>query len=128
MRINTPATVAILFLLIFSGLNNVYSATVSQPGFLNTSTEVWKYKRASEFIKLTAADINHLTGKKMNLLQRFSFFIMKKKMKRALRKNPDLMVSEFLSAPHKLEIIWLIVIIVLALLLLLVMITLLGGL
>ena len=64
----------------------------------------------------------------MNVLKRFSVIIMKKETKRALRKNPNLTVIEFLSAPHKLEIIWLVVIIVLALLLLLVMIALLGGL
>ncbi len=127
-KINTPATMTVLFFLIASGLNNTYSATVSQPGSHITPIEVWKYKRAREFIKLTAADINNLTGKIMNLLQRFSFFIMKKKMNRSLRKNPNLTVNEFLSAPHKVEIIWLIVIIALALLLLLVMIALLGGL
>lgn len=128
MKINRPITLMVLILLIASRHNNTYAAAISQPGFLITPAEIGKYKSAREFIKLTPADINHFTGKKMNVLQRFSFNIMMKEMKRALRKNPNLTVNEFFSAPHKLEIIWLVVIMALALLLLLVMIALLGAL
>ncbi len=73
---------------------------------------------ASELLKFTASDYTRFTGKKMNSWQRISFGILKIKLKRALKKNPDLLLSDFYKDNKKLSVGLVIVIVLLALLLL----------
>ncbi len=48
-----------------------------------------------EFIKLTTDDLEKLTGRKMNLRERMDFSLLKMRMKKAAKKNPDISVLEF---------------------------------
>lgn len=77
---------------------------------------------ASELFKFTALDYARLTGKKMNNWQRISFGILKIKLKRELKKNPDLQLADFYRDNKKISVGLVIVIVLLALLLLLVIV------
>jgi hypothetical protein len=77
---------------------------------------------ASELLKFTASDYALLTGKKMNNWQRISFGILKIKLKRELKKNPDLLPADFYRENKKISVGLVIVIVLLALLLLFVIV------
>jgi hypothetical protein len=51
--------------------------------------------KASEFVKLNARDYSRLTGKKMSLLDRISFEVLKMRIKKDLKKNPDLLITDY---------------------------------
>src|SRR5437870_320947 len=51
--------------------------------------------RASEFIKLSAEQFTLTTGKKLNLLNRISFSLLKMKIKHDLKKNPNLTIADY---------------------------------
>lgn len=78
--------------------------------------------RASELLKFTATDYSRFTGKKMNGFQRISLGILKVKLKRALKKNPGMSLSDFYKENKKMSVGLIIVIVVLSLLLLFVIV------
>jgi hypothetical protein len=91
------------FLTLFiASSNRAYSASISKP--VNTS-ELIKYDQGREFITLSFKQFATLTGQKQNLRNRLSFGIMKLKVKHDLKKNPDLMISEFYR-PHERTPAW----------------------
>jgi hypothetical protein len=73
---------------------------------------------ASALLKSTPADYSSFTGKKMSGWQRISLGILKIKLKRELKKNPDLLLSDFYQQNKKLSVGLIIVIVLLAFLLL----------
>ena len=54
--------------------------------------------RVAEFLAFSAMDLEKLTGRKMNLSERISFVKLKSKMKKAVKKNPDLTVHEYIHS------------------------------
>jgi hypothetical protein len=88
--------------LLITGGNRAYSSSISKP--VNTS-ELVKYYKGREFITLSFKQFATLTGQKQNLRNRLSFGIMKLKVKHDLKKNPDLMISEFYR-PHEKTPTW----------------------
>jgi maltodextrin utilization protein YvdJ len=73
---------------------------------------------ASALLKFTPADYSSFTGKKMSGWQRISLGILKIKVKREMKKNPDLLLSDFYQQNKKLSVGLIIVIVLLAFLLL----------
>jgi hypothetical protein len=73
---------------------------------------------ASALLRFTPADYSRFTGKKMSGWQRISLGILKIKLKRELKKNPDLLLSDFYKQNKKLSVGLIIVIVLLAFLLL----------
>jgi hypothetical protein len=51
--------------------------------------------KLADFINLSPGDVIKITGRKMSVLDKISFNIMKYNMKKALRKNPDLSAGEY---------------------------------
>jgi hypothetical protein len=51
--------------------------------------------KLADVINLSPGDVSKITGKKMSLLNKISFIMMKHRMKKALKKNADLSVSEY---------------------------------
>jgi hypothetical protein len=90
---------ALLFLTAFFFEVNVICATsVIVPGITKSNTASLaniNSLKASEFVKLSAKDFNRLTGKRLNFFQRISFQIVKLKMKHDLKKNPDVLITEY---------------------------------
>ena len=84
-------------LLAIAGLNNSY-------GFSIPSRERYKaakYLKISDFVNLSAKQFSELTGKKMNILEKLSFKIMKIKMKHDLKKNPNLTLKDYYDSGSK---------------------------
>ncbi|HUS02624.1 MAG TPA: hypothetical protein VMY77_12890 [Chitinophagaceae bacterium] len=57
--------------------------------------------RASDLVKLSAARLTEITGKKMSMWDKVSFAIAKMKMKHDLKKNPDLQLTDFTFRKNK---------------------------
>ncbi len=91
---------AIAFILGYGGWNTGYSATAISPGPVNPVIN-WLDMKASDFVKLSVKDFSKITGKKLNLKEKFAFFVMKKNMKHVMKKNPNLTVRDYLTSNHK---------------------------
>lgn len=75
--------------------------------------------RAMDFVKYSALDYSRITGKKMNLLQRVSFKVMKLKLRKELKQQPALTMNDFFKDKKRLGTGWIILLAVLSTLLLL---------
>jgi hypothetical protein len=113
-----PLRIAVL-LLLFVALS--FPALASQP----QRSEIGKPGQtipavlpASALLKVTPADYSRFTGKKMSGWQRISLGILKIKLKRELKKNPDLLLSDFYKEKKKVSVGLVIVIVLLSFLLL----------
>lgn len=100
----------------FSGVNMAYGFSVitpvTNPG-APVSLAASKYINAREFVKLSAKDYSALTGQKLNFLQRLSFNLTRAKMKRDLKKNPNLKITDYINSDgdgttFRLDALWLI--------------------
>jgi hypothetical protein len=60
-----------------------------------------------------------MTGKKLTLVQKLAFRVMKIKLKRDLRKNPDLLLNDFYRQNKRMGTGWIILLAVISTLLLL---------
>ena len=80
------------FVCVITATDVAYSFSVAKPIY---STELLKYAKGSEFIKLSFKQFTMLTGEKENLRNRISFSVMKMKVKNDLKKNPNLTLSEY---------------------------------
>ncbi|MDE3182421.1 MAG: hypothetical protein KGM16_03285 [Bacteroidota bacterium] len=60
-----------------------------------------KYFKVSEFVKLSPQEFSKLTGKKLNVFQKLSFQLMKLKMKHDLKRNPDMLITDYKKAPGR---------------------------
>ena len=89
------------------------------PAKLNSEWNV----RADQLVKLSSKQFSALTGKKMILVQRFSFNFLKIRMKHDLKKDPNLTLQDYYgSAGKRLGTGWIILIAVVAVLLILALI------
>lgn len=100
--------VALYCAFTFTMPDNAYAIIAPEP--VNTGSEVWKNVKAREFVKLSSKDYSLITGKKMNVKDKYSYKIMNKRMKQAIKKNPTLTVSEYMAAEKKIGTGWWIVI------------------
>lgn len=78
--------------------------------------------RAADLLQFTAADYSVMTGKKMNYWQKLSFKVMKIKLRKELKKNPDLLLNDFYKENKRMGVGWIILLAVLSTLLLLLLI------
>ena len=53
------------------------------------------YLRGSVFVKLSARDFTIATGQKMNFFQRIYFKVIQRQVKKDLKKNPDLLITNY---------------------------------
>ncbi len=106
-----------MFSVLFTG--SLYASS-ALPAAAALPPGSWKNIRVSMIVGLPAKDFSRLSGHKLSPVQKIAFSVMKKKMKKELKKNPELTAGEFYEGIRTLEKIWLITLIGLALLLLLV--------
>lgn len=96
----------------FAGINTTYGFSVIKPVTAEpTGLAALKYVQASEFVKLSAKDYSEITGKKLNFMQKLSFKVTKMKMKRDLKKNPDLKLTDYINGDgttFQIDALWLI--------------------
>ena len=94
-------TAQLFLFTLFLQVNAIRASSIIVPATKsnNVAAKSVKYLKASEFIKLSAKDFAQLTGKKLNVFQRMSFQIVKLKMKHDLKKNPNLLITDYAKAP-----------------------------
>ena len=78
--------------------------------------------KAADLLQFTPADYSAMTGKKMNYWQKLSFKVMKIKLRKELKKNPDLLMNDFYKENKRIGTGWIILLAVLSTLLLLLLI------
>jgi hypothetical protein len=72
----------------------------------------WRNLKVSEFLRFSTIDYNPVAGKRFNLKQRIEFTAMKIGMRRALKRNQNITVDQYLATPKKPRV-WLIALIIL---------------
>jgi hypothetical protein len=92
---------SLIILLSFIGINQTYSFSIVK---LPTNLERYEAEKSlsiKNIIQLSAKQFSALTGKKMNMLDKLSFSIMKIKMKQDLKKNPNLTLKDYTGKEGK---------------------------
>ena len=112
-----PAITRICLLLLF-----FVTSTFAALPKISPVKQSYAGVKASDLLNFTATDYSLLTGKKMNAFQKISFKVMKIKLKKELKKNPDLLMKDFYMENKKMATGWIILLAVLSTLLLLLLI------
>jgi hypothetical protein len=110
-------------IFLFNGLQTGAS-TILRPGI---EKKEWERLLVKDVVQLSVKDYCRVTGKTLTVKERVVFKMMQLKMKKALKKNPDLTVGMFLASQQKLDAVWIVLIIALGLILLLFVVFLLSG-
>lgn len=101
----------IVVLFVFYG-NNVQAATIIYPHQLlseNTITPSNDLSRANVFVTLSAKDFAIFTGRKLTLVQKLLFKAAQSRLKKDLKLNPDLLVTEYydpIKKKFKFDSLW----------------------
>lgn len=112
---------SMILVFMACGLPYNHAATASSaplPVNNDPSTGSWQDLKLAMIVKLSPHSFSQLTGKKMSVKERIGFRLVKLKMKKALKKNPDMRAGEFFAMQKKMKTWLLVVIIVLGALLL----------
>jgi hypothetical protein len=84
-------------LLIWVLLEFQYGHSATIP-YTSAAPASWPSIKLANCITLSFADIERLSGRKLNLFQRMSITLFKNKMKKALRKDPDMTLDQFMRS------------------------------
>jgi len=94
------------------------ASSAARPTTIDPTREAWHQLKLGDIVSITPRAFSILTGKKMTLMERVAFRLVKMKMKKALKKNPDMRAGEFFAAQKKMKTWLLVIVIVLGALLL----------
>lgn len=105
---------AFQFLLIFGAVfiffnNHVQAASIIFPQKVEIITPAIDYKRADVFVNLSRKEFSALTGMKLNILEKLFFKVSQKKIRKDLKRNPDLLITEYfdpVKQKFKLDPLW----------------------
>lgn len=86
----------LFFIPAFTANSVAWSLSVNKP----PSSELLKYTKGSEFVKLSYSQFITLTGQKPNLWNKLSFTVIKMKVKHDLKKHPALELNN-IFVPQK---------------------------
>ena len=104
---------ALIIFLIFVSLDT-FSFSVVKTVPIQNSTEAITpdYLRASVFVKMSPGEFAAVTGKKLNFFQRMYFKVIKRQVKRELKKNPDLLITDYFDQKEgkfKFDLLWFVI-------------------
>ena len=103
----------LIILSIFLSLQNSYAFSVIIPSANNNKTETTPdYLKASVFVKMSANEFAAATGTKLNFFQKIYFKIIKRQVKRDLKKNPDLLITDYVdqkTGKFKFDALWFVI-------------------
>ena len=104
------------FLIICFGFlffcQNTYSASFIYPGLISPKDNMTgkaDYLKASVFVNLSSKEFTMLTGKKLNFLEKLYLKSVQHKLRREVKKNPDLLVTQYYDqkkAKFKVDGLW----------------------
>lgn len=93
--------VFLLTVILSFGASSSFASSIHKSTRKSERYEQVKYLKISELVNLSAKQFSELSGKKMNMLEKVSFGIMKIKMKHDLKKNPNLTLKDYYSSGSK---------------------------
>ncbi|MEO8414976.1 MAG: hypothetical protein ABI472_15010 [Ginsengibacter sp.] len=101
----------IIILLIFLYCPNSFSlAVVRTVGDAHkTAVATPDYLKGAVFVNLTAREFAAATGKRLNFFQKISFKIIQHRVRRDLKKNPGVMITDYYDqekAKFKFDALW----------------------
>ncbi len=102
MRLVNKLIAAFILVTLFLLANGCFASSLVVPVATKAKTSTGlsaKYLKVSEFVKLSPGEFSKLTGKKLNVFQRASFHLVKLKMKHDLKRNPDLLITDYKKYP-----------------------------
>jgi hypothetical protein len=104
----------LVILSIFLSLQDGYSLAFVRPASENVKQEVTTpgYLKASVFVNMSAGDFAAATGTKLNFFQKIYFKAVKRHVRRDLKKNPDLLMTNYVdqkTGKFKLDPLWFVV-------------------
>ena len=107
-----------LFILVILSIvlsqQNGYAFSVVRPLPDNSTTEIATpaYLKASVFVNMSASDFAAATGTKLNFFQRIYFKALKRHTRRDLKKNPDLLMTDYVdqkTGKFKFDALWFVI-------------------
>lgn len=106
----------VIFLLglLSSGFDG-YSVAIVKTGNLVETALIApesNYLKGSVFVKLSAKEFSVIRGKKMSFLERLYFKSVKKRVKRELKTDPDMMITKYYddaNGKFKIDGIWFVI-------------------
>lgn len=103
----------LIILSIFLSLQNSYAFNVIRP-LPDNKTEITTpdYLKASVFVKMSANEFAAATGTKLNFFQKIYFKIIKRQVKRDLKKNPNLLITDYVdqkTGKFKFDALWFVI-------------------
>lgn len=103
----------LIILSIFLSQQNSYAFSVIRPLPGNkTEIKTPDYLKASVFVKMSASEFAVATGTKLNFFQKIYFKIIKRQVKRDLKKNPDLLITDYVdqkTGKFKFNALWFVI-------------------
>ncbi|MEO8763675.1 MAG: hypothetical protein ABI416_05280 [Ginsengibacter sp.] len=99
---------------VFLTFQNGFSFSVVRPvpNEIKTENPMPGYFKASAFVKLSAREFAAATGKKLSFFQRIYFKVVQRQMKRDLKKNPDLLITDYFDTEKtkfKFDLLWFVI-------------------
>ena len=92
MKTSSLLVCGVIFFAAVLQTNTARSFSVARP--LDNSA-ISRYAKGTEFIKLSFKQFATLTGQKENLWNKISFNLLKNKIKRDLKKDPNLNITKY---------------------------------
>ena len=92
-----------MVLCLFNG-NKVQAVSIIYPQHLLSENAITPSKdilRADVFVTLSLKEFSAVTGQKLNLVQKLFFKAVQKRLKKDLKRNPDLMVTDYVDPVKK---------------------------
>ena len=104
----------LIILSIFLSCQNSFSFSIIRASPTGNKTEVKNpdYLKGSVFVNLSAREFEAATGKNLNFFQKIYFKLIQRQIKRDLKKNPDLLISDYFDqkkVKFKLNLLWFII-------------------
>ena len=113
MRKNILRSPALVVFALFFTINGFSLSIVKSANPITYISPVnADYLRASVFVKLSAKEFSEITGRKLNLPQRIYFKIIQRKLRHELKRNPDLLITDYYDpkkAKFKFDALWFVI-------------------
>jgi hypothetical protein len=104
----------LLICSIFLSLQDGYALSIVRPLPETAKAEATTpaYFKASVFVNMSASDFAAATGTKLNFFQRIYFKVIQRHVRRDLKKNPDLLMTDYVdqkTKKFKLNPLWFVI-------------------
>jgi hypothetical protein len=104
----------LVLISFFLSMQNGHAFSVIRPAANKNKTEITtpNYLKASVFVKMSAQEFGAATGTKLNFFQKIYFKIIKRQVRRDLKRNPDLLITDYVdqkTGKFKLDPLWFVI-------------------